>query len=410
MTIMKKLSLILMSIIALGMMTSCSSSNDENVNTGPVLKDGVTKTLTLNIKGGISRTVGALPADEAKVNNLLVLVYDNNTEGETAQKFERVVKIENPVVGGAAGDKPKVFFKTTNPSFFVLANVPLNIADGLVGQGLTAFQALTASLDITSIDGTSNGASQISTALPMVGSTSTITNVGENSFTADIPLYRMVSRVVLNSFTTNYAGEASFTVTDVFLYNVNSTSSFANTDITSDTKASLRGEPVTSTPCVGMRLADEANNNNVSELPLAQYMINSFTSAAPYSASTPTPVYFYVFPNKASVYGNKTKLIIKGTYHASSADETGTTKYYVCVVNAAPEPGKVVYGESIADAGTGTIGANRTYSINITAVGAPVDEAKAGSSEDPASEGASNIEMTVSVTPWAANIVQNVTL
>ena len=396
-----------MSIIALGMMTSCSSSNDENVNTGPVLKDGVTKTLTLNIKGGISRTVGALPADEAKVNNLLVLVYDNNTEGETAQKFERVVKIENPVVGEAAGDKPKVFFKTTNPSFFVLANVPLNIADGLVGQGLTAFQALTASLDITSIDGTSNGASQISTALPMVGSTSTITNVGENSFTADIPLYRMVSRVVLNSFTTNYAGEASFTVTDVFLYNVNSTSSFANTDITSDTKASLRGEPVTSTPCVGMRLADEANGSTVSNLPLAQYMINNF-SAAPYSAST--PVYFYVFPNKASVYGNKTKLIIKGTYHASSADETGTTKYYVCVVNAAPEPGKVVYGESIADAGTGTIGANRTYSINITAVGAPVDEAKAGSSEDPASEGASNIEMTVSVTPWAANIVQNVTL
>ena len=408
MTIMKKLSLILMSIIALGMMTSCSSSNDENVNTGPVLKDGVTKTLTLNIKGGISRTVGALPADEAKVNNLLVLVYDNNTEGETAQKFERVVKIENPVVGGAAGDKPKVFFKTTNPSFFVLANVPLNIADGLVGQGLTAFQALTASLDITSIDGTSNGASQISTALPMVGSTSTITNVGENSFTADIPLYRMVSRVVLNSFTTNYAGEASFTVTDVFLYNVNSTSTFANTDITSDTKASLRGEPVTSTPCVGMRLADEANNNNVSELPVMNYIINSFTPAAPYSSST--PVYFYVFPNKASVYGNKTKLIIKGTYHASSVDVTGTPKYYVCVVNAAPEPGKVVYGESIADAGTGTIGANRTYSINITAVGAPVDEAKAGSSEDPASEGASNIEMTVSVTPWAANIVQNVTL
>ena len=397
-----------MSIIALGMMTSCSSSNDENVNTGPVLKDGVTKTLTLNIKGGISRTVGALPADEAKVNNLLVLVYDNNTEGETAQKFERVVKIENPVVGGAAGDKPKVFFKTTNPSFFVLANVPLNIADGLVGQGLTAFQALTASLDITSIDGTSNGASQISTALPMVGSTSTITNVGENSFTADIPLYRMVSRVVLNSFTTNYAGEASFTVTDVFLYNVNSTSTFANTDITSDTKASLRGEPTTGTPCVGMRLADEANNNNVSELPVMNYIINSFTSAAPYSAST--PVYFYVFPNKASVYGNKTKLIIKGTYHASSVDVEGTTKYYVCVVNAAPEPGKVVYGQSIADAGTGTIGANRTYSINITAVGAPVDEAKAGSSEDPASEGASNIEMTVSVTPWAANIVQNVTL
>ena len=397
-----------MSIIALGMMTSCSSSNDENVNTGPVLKDGVTKTLTLNIKGGISRTVGALPADEAKVNNLLVLVYDNNTEGETAQKFERVVKIENPVVGGAAGDKPKVFFKTTNPSFFVLANVPLNIADGLVGQGLTEFQALTASLDITSIDGTSNGASQISTALPMVGSTSTITNVGENSFTADIPLYRMVSRVVLNSFTTNYAGEASFTVTDVFLFNVNSTSTFANTDITSDTKASLRGEPVTSTPCVGMRLADEANNNNVSELPVMNYIINSFPSAAPYSSST--PVYFYVFPNKASVYGNKTKLIIKGTYHASSVDVEGTTKYYVCVVNAAPEAGKVVYGESIADAGTGTIGANRTYSINITAVGAPVDEAKAGSSEDPASEGASNIEMTVSVTPWAANIVQNVTL
>ena len=410
MKIMKKLGLILMSIIALGMMTSCSSSNDENVNTGPVLKDGVTKTLTLNIKGGISRTVGALPADEAKVNNLLVLVYDNNTEGETAQKFERVVKIENPVVGEAGGDKPKVFFKTTNPSFFVLANVPLNIADGLVGQGLTEFQALTASLDITSIDGTSNGASQISTALPMVGSTSTITNVGENSFTADIPLYRMVSRVVLNSFTTNYAGASegeSFTVTDVFLFNVNSTSSFANTDITSDTKASLRGEPTTGTPCVGMRLADEANNNNVSELPLAQYMINSFTSAAPYS----TPVYFYVFPNKASVYGNKTKLIIKGTYHASSVDVTGTPKYYVCVVNAAPEAGKIGYGDNpIADAGTGTIGANRTYSINITAVGAPVDEAKAGSSEDPASEGASNIEMTVSVTPWAANIVQNVTL
>ena len=123
---MKKLSLILMSIFALGLITSCSSSNDENVTTGPDLVTG-TKTLTINITGAnpmAGRSTGTLnsgqlqvPGDEATINNLIVIVYDNDLG-----KFETANKFVNPDAPGGTITE-KVYFKTTNPSVFVLANV-----------------------------------------------------------------------------------------------------------------------------------------------------------------------------------------------------------------------------------------------------------------------------------------------
>jgi hypothetical protein len=195
-------------------------------------------------------------------------------------------------------------------------------------------------------------------------------------------------------------------VSDVFLVDVNSSSTFASADIASDVNASLSGEPIVNTPFDGMILPDGANNNTSSPNTPATYLNTPLTSVSSLSTA---PVYFYVFPNKATVYANKTKLVIKGTYKASSVDP-GSEKYYVCVVNAVPDGAKVQYSTTNSDSGTGFITANRTYSINVTATGEPLEDAEAGSSNDPEAVGANNVTMTISVTPWAANIVQNVTL
>jgi len=413
---MKKLSLILMSIFALGLITSCSSSNDENVTTGPDLVTG-TKTLTINITGAnpmAGRSTGTLnsgqlqvPGDEATINNLIVIVYDN-----VLGKFETANKFVNPAAPGGTITE-KVYFKTTNPSVFVLANVPLNAVDAVVGQNMEAFKEdLSASLNLTSIDGTTAGTSQLPTALPMIGSSTDLTANGTETvggktiykYASNVTLHRMVSRVALTSFSTNFSGAGeSFTVTDVFLKHVNTTSGFLHADITANAgKVTMNGTPKLGSLYDGMTVA-------TSSAPTASYLRESYASA-PWDGNK--PAFFYVFPNNASSFDAKTQLVIKGNY-VSGTGATPVERYYVCVVNAVPDGSKVTYeapvGGSIpTDAGSGTISANRTYSLKVTVTGAPQEPNDVAQDVDPTPQGSNNVELTITVANWAADIIQNV--
>ena len=417
---MKKLSLILMSIFALGLMASCSSSDDNTTNADTKLVSG-TKTLTINITGAhamAGRNIGSFSTEEgsplqvggneATINNLIVIVYDNDNN-----KFEPANKFVNPTVKNNAISE-KVYFKATNPSVFVVANVPLNALDGVVGQNMDAFKNATASLNVTSITGDASGTSQVPTNLPMVGSSTTLTqpNAGvATDFATSVTLYRMVSRVALTKFTTEYVTSGrSFTITDVFLKHVNTTSSFLHEQIAADAaKATMNGIPTVASPVDGLSVASTAPS---AENPIiASYLTSNYTSGWNGTA----PAYFYVFPNTGSAFANKTQLVIKGLYKATSTSDP-EVRYYVCVVNAVPDGENITYAPgSTTDAGSGTIAANRKYSIEVKVTDgsdgskAPLTPDDVATGTDPNPLGTNNVQLTITVADWAADIVQKVT-
>jgi hypothetical protein len=418
---MKKLSLILMSVLALGLMASCSSSDDNTTNADTKLVSG-TKTLTINITGAhamAGRNIGSFSTEEgnplqvggneATINNLIVIVYDNDNN-----KFEPANKFVNPTVENNAISE-KVYFKATNPSVFVVANVPLNALDGVVGQNMAAFKNATASLNVTSITGDAAGTSQVPTNLPMVGSSTTLTqpNAGvATDFATSVTLYRMVSRVALTKFTTEFVTSGrSFTVTDVFLKHVNTTSNFLHEQIAADAaKATMNGSPTVGAPHDGWLVP--STQSNAENPAIASYLISSYGSGWNGTA----PAYFYVFPNTGSAFANKTQLVIKGEYKKDNTSTSTETRYYVCVVNAVPDGENVTYAPgSTTDAGSGTIAANRKYSLEVKvtdgADGSKVpltpDEVATGIDPDPL--GSNNVQLTITVADWAADIVQKVT-
>ena len=418
---MKKLSLILMSIFALGLITSCSSSDDNMTNTNSEQLVKGTKTLTINITGAhamAGRNIGSFSTEEgqplqvggneATINNMIVMVYDNDNN-----KFEPANKFVNPTVTSNTISE-KVYFKATKPSVFVVANVPLNALDAVVGQNMDAFKAATASLNVTSITSDASGTSQVPTNLPMVGSSTNVTQITPTDPTklqASVTLYRMVSRVALTKFTTEYVTSGrSFTVTDVFLKHVNTTSSFLHEQIAADAaKATMNGSPTVASPVDGLLVPSTAPGAPTPSI--ASYLTSHYASGWDGTA----PAYFYVFPNTASLFDGKTQLVIKGDYKAT-ATSTPEERYYVCVVNAVPDGKNITYATgSTADAGSGTVAANRKYSIEVKVTdGAdgtkepqtPNDVAK---DTDPNPLGTNNIQLTITVADWAADIVQKVT-
>ena len=409
-----------MSILALGLMASCSSSDDNTTNADTKLVSG-TKTLTINITGAhamAGRNIGSFSSEEGKplqvggneatINNLIVIVYDNDNN-----KFEPANKFVNPLVNDNAITE-KVYFKATNPSVFVVANVPLNALDGVVGQNMAAFKAVTASLNVTSITGDASGTSQVPTNLPMVGSSTTLTqpNAGvATDFATSVTLYRMVSRVALTKFTTEYVTSGrSFTVTDVFLKNVNTTSSFLHEQIAADAaKATMNGSPTVASPVDGLLVSSTAPGATTPSI--ASYLTSHYASGW----NGEQPAYFYVFPNTASLFDGKTQLVIKGEYKATSTSDP-EVRYYVCVVNAVPDGENITYAPgSTTDAGSGTIAANRKYSIEVKVTDgsdgskAPLTPDDVATDTDPNPLGTNNVQLTITVADWAADIVQKVT-
>lgn len=409
-----------MSILALGLMASCSSSDDNTTNADTKLVSG-TKTLTINITGAhamAGRNIGSFSTEEGKplqvggneatINNLIVIVYDNDNN-----KFEPANKFVNPLVNDNAITE-KVYFKATNPSVFVVANVPLNALDGVVGQNMAAFKAVTASLNVTSITGDAAGTSQVPTNLPMVGSSTNVTQITPTDPTklqASVTLYRMVSRVALTKFTTEYVTSGrSFTITDVFLKHVNTTSSFLHEQIAADAaKATMNGSPTVASPVDGLLVSSTAPGATTPSI--ASYLTSHYASGW----NGEQPAYFYVFPNTASLFDGKTQLVIKGEYKATSTSDP-EVRYYVCVVNAVPDGENITYAPgSTTDAGSGTIAANRKYSLEVKVTDgsdgskAPLTPDDVATDTDPNPLGTNNVQLTITVADWAADIVQKVT-
>lgn len=374
-------------------MIACSSDNDSQASKS---QQAVTKTLHISIQGNAGTRASGTPAaaDEAKINNLVIGIYDN-----TNKRLESRKTIANPDVTGNE-ITTTVSYTTTKPSVIVLANVPEDILNQVPITGAEeAIKALAVNLDVTAnADKTSQEAKQ----LPMVGSTDKVTAVtkdGETStteFNASVVLNRMVSRVALTKI--DVAGLPSgdqFTVTDVFVRHAYTSSTILNEAIASSTNFTLTGFPVVSEYAIGM--AGEGNDNDGL---VKAYLANAYTAAW----SDANQAYFYIFPNGNSDFKDRTQLVIKGNYTKSGA-ETSTVVYYPIVVNREANANISYTDASVAGAGTGTVQANHQYNIEAEITGAGQSGDDFNQDVDPSTN--LKVNLTVSVADWAAVITQH---
>ena len=197
-----------------------------------------------------------------------------------------------------------------------------------------------------------------------------LTVAGPNTVT--LALSRLVSRISIADIKTSFDAsgqykDATFTATNIFLYDAKSTSTV---------------DPAT--PVTTNLISGESN----------AYLMNTLSEVISSSSYT-TPYWFYTFANDAT---NPTKLVIKGNFDADGSGSTYTPEpvYYPVVINKS-QTGTVITGGS----GDATIARNRAYKIGVTIKGKGV------------STPAENIvpavlTVTVSVQDWSLVINQSV--
>ena len=416
---MKKINVFSIALIAVAMMASCSTNDDVTNQQGgdPNMKANVTKVLRLSISGnnGASRASGAIAeGSEATVNNLVVAVYSNDDN--------KVEVSSTPSPAFVAGTfTTTIKYNTTKPTILVAANVPDDIFKTVAEDGSISymtkdeFMTKFINLDLTANDDKNT---QLSTQLPMVGSTSAVTQViegsnpVENEYEASVNLYRLVSRIKLTGIDVSGlpAGE-SFTVEEIFVRHANTEAGIFNSEIPAPADLTYF---TLSKKTPAQSLATGITYEGMKDAIVKDYLVNKYSGTNVWAAGS--NAYFYVFPNYNGTFDTRTQLVIKGTYSVTTTPEGGgdpvtttETTYYPIEVNSAQIAGKVDYtGGSAEGAGTGNILPNHQYTLSVALTGKGQSPEEFPTEPDP--NGAQyNVKVTISVAEWAAEIVQHVT-
>lgn len=257
---------------------------------------------------GVASTISA---NEAKVNNLQVLVF----RGDFLDAY-----------GTASGNMMTISCTAGSRTIYALVNAP----------DLSAVTSLSA-LESTIVDLSDNAPN----SFVMVGSKTT-TLPGTKAIT--IPVYRMVSRIVLKQITRNFSAPAlqnlTFTVDSIYV--INAAGSFNYKLDSAPTKWYNVGKDQGELPDLLMDAPSVTIANN---------------------ASYTTPHYFYVMPNSGST--KPTRLVIVATL--------GTEKYYYPVTLPAMQYNKSyeIVGVTIRRGGSDSPDSpvlfdNIAFSVNVT--------------------------------------------
>ena len=389
---MNKNYLLIAVLMSVGMMTSCSSSDTEGKTT---VGNPAVVNLNLGIKGTRASSTSALPTSsntltgEGTVNAFMSGLFDANSSTVTIN----------------TASATSISTTTQARKIYVAANTVNSDADKALFAACTSttdFTRLKADLSYTtSDDGQTNSArntvnSQQMTGLPMFGKdencfTSFATS---NTSSVTVPLGRLVARIDLNSLKSAFASttaypNASFTVHEIFMYNVNDVCTYGGTTSQNSALAESAGttgkcEQTNASGAINSSLNDYAY---LSSGALTNTGTGTGTDADPvvYITST-TPYYFYVFPHSST---SPTKLVIKGLFKTSSSDLTGTELYYPIIINDAAMSSNPITDNDV-------ITANHIYQLDVTLKGRGV--ADPSQSITPAT---ATVNFTVS--GWTAN-------
>ena len=387
---MNKNYLLLSAVLSVLLMTSCSSSDTEE---NPTAKGSpAVVNLALGIKGTRASSTSALPTSsntltgEGTVTAFMSGLFDANSSAVTIN----------------TASATSITTTTQARKILVAANTVNSTADQALFAActsMTAFKALTADLSYTtSANGQDNTArntvnSQQMTGLPMLGEDDNCFSsfATSNTSSVNVNLGRLVARIDMNSLKSAFASTtsyptASFTVHEIFMYNVNDVCTYGGT---ASQNAAL-AESGTKGKCEqtdGSGANPSLNNYAyLSSGALTNAGTGTGTDAAPvvYLTST-TPYYFYVFPHSST---NPTKLVIKGLFKTSGGD-TGTELYYPIIINDAAMSTNSITNSDV-------ITANNIYQLDVTLKGRGVTDPSQNITPATAT-------VTLKITDWTAN-------
>lgn len=386
---MKKNYLFIAATLFAGLFVSCNEELAVDQESGIPAQLDITlvgSSTSSNASSMPARSHGVLPSgtgdisdlSEGKINRITVGVFYAGTGAIDVIREATTLGSGNTLsVTATKGDR----------EILVVANAPEGHFDGITSK--TDFIAKLVSLDVTK-DATSG---QLPSNLPMSGqaldaSLSTTITLSSTATTAVVvALKRLVSRIsiakVTNSFDASglYAG-ATFTPTEIFLYQAKTASDWAVGTTTPTTSGLGQGESDVATDYVSY-LGDSVSDYTIST--------GLFTN----------PYYYYAFANYSATA--PTKLVIKGTY---TKDGVSDTVYYPIIINKA-QAGTVLYKDgvdvsSLYTTYSGFIERNKCYALTATIKGP-------GTSDPGIDVNAANINLLVSVAAWDMTITQDVT-
>ncbi|WP_238312007.1 hypothetical protein [Segatella paludivivens] len=387
---MNKNYLLIAVLMSIGMMTSCSSSDTEG---NPTVGNPAVVNLNLGIKGTRASSASALPTSsntltgEGTVNAFMSGLFDANSSTVTIN----------------TASATSITTTTQARKIYVAANTVNSDADKALFAACTSttdFLGLKADLSYTTSDkGKDNSArntvnSQQMTGLPMFGKDENCfaSFATSNTSSVTVNLSRLVARIDLNSLKSAFAStttypNASFTVHEIFMYNVNDVCTYGGT---ASQNAALTESGTTGkceqTDAHGIINASLTNYAYLSSGALTNAGTGTGTDADPvvYLTST-TPYYFYVFPHSST---NPTKLVIKGLFKTSSGD-AGTELYYPIIINDAAMSTNSITNSDV-------LTANNIYQVSVTLKGRGVTDPSQNITPATAT-------VNFAVTGWTAN-------
>lgn len=382
---MKKINHLISALIMAAMtagFASCSSSDEPSS-----VSDNTPKELTITIKTqGVTTKAAASGNDpgttaENTMNRITIGIFDNT--GNNVRAIQEFSKTTNPSDAGAGTSK--FYYNSSNNTatatvvttqmtsgdlILVAVNAPANKFAGITKASDFKDVTLTANEALYTLSTGSSPSDNkaVNDNIPMFGETTTISNGTNTTYSATIPVKHLTAKVTLDELKVDFAAdgpysEATFTPTEIFMYNVPDGVKFNTIDQCSS-RTFLTGES-TVTP----NMKEYLSSGVLSGTAL------SGNSTATSTNTFGTDYFFYVTPNNTTS-GNITKLVIKGDFDpdGSAGSTLATTVYYPVKLNYNVNP------DGTAGAVSGTayvVSPNKNYkcSVTIKTIGASVPSA-----------------------------------
>ncbi|MDR0961680.1 MAG: hypothetical protein LBM62_03865 [Mediterranea sp.] len=365
---MNKLYFSLSLIAALALATSCSN-DDEPIQQLPEKTAGVQ--ILLNGGGATTRTVGipgTLATSETNINRVAIAIFTSSGQLNALEEFDKTVLtqyssgIKTPVIACSPG---------TNQTIYVVANAPKGLFKNAIAPTDFTGAILSDSLitDLTPdnlpMSGTlrANGDNTSFVAGTSLTTPVTLT-IGQNqTVTKTIYLSRLVTRIALKKFTNSVVTPDTLDLTDVFLYNV-------PTSTRTDTAMVLKTYFTPSSFMGGQIDAASTYRSTSTYLQQASWLSSAITTLP--NGTDANAVWFYAFPNNNPYFPSdgvsnisyNTKLVLKGLYRTASGV---STVYYPISVNSTQG---TITSSGDPYAGDGLTYRNHIYNVEATIKGA----------------------------------------
>lgn len=381
---MRKIEKLTKTLLAFAMMAgfaACSSDSDTGSNTP---QGDRYLTLSINTKSVMRTTMLDSDPGSASEDAITALTIGIFNDAGDAVKIEEFASSAFDTSSGTIQVVITNQGLVDGNKVIAVANAPSGTFSGCTD--ITSFKAKTMTID----DALANGAAEKITNFPMVGNSTIAATTGNVNFTASVTLYHMVAKVSLEPVTVDFSANtlypgATFTPTEIFLYNVPATQAYWYTPGTTATVYSGESSATTKKEYLG---------SGATTIDIAKSH------------------YLYALPNSET--GDKaTKLVIKGTFKATPSSAGSTIYYPIYLDYVAPATAGAAGTAAAGDLpGYATeigltartpkvVYANDNYKINVTIKS--IGSTSPDSDLDP-----QQVTVSVTVAPWT-DLTQNTT-